>query len=68
MFCSIFLGTYDFFGLNHYTTQYVADKEDSSYVSYDKDQDIDVTVDPNWARYVTSLTLVTVFLIYFYHA
>ena len=44
-----FLGTHDFFGLNHYTTQYVEYKDlGLGDISYDNDQDLVTTVDPTW--------------------
>ena len=54
-FCLIFviffiLGTWDFFGLNHYTTQYILDFPNniSRGVNYYLDQDMLPRRDPDW--------------------
>ena len=44
-------GTFDFFGLNHYTTQLVSNQvHGSDWVSYEGDQDISTSTDSNWER------------------
>nr|BAG71912.1 beta-glucosidase [Corbicula japonica] len=40
-------GSYDFFGLNHYTTQYVVDNHDNRF-TYEGDQDLYTKVDDCW--------------------
>lgn len=48
----LILGTHDFFGLNHYTTQLVSYQDMGvKDVSYERDQDLITTVDPSWRRY-----------------
>lgn len=45
----IFAGTNDFFGLNHYTTQIIADQVNSATpASFDRDQNVESTTDPSW--------------------
>ncbi|CAB3365153.1 Hypothetical predicted protein [Cloeon dipterum] len=42
-------GTYDFFGLNHYTTELAEyGIREGNYTSYDKDQDLYKSQDPSW--------------------
>lgn len=41
-------GSYDFFGLNHYTTQYVHYISDNRQVNYEADQDIYTKTDDCW--------------------
>ena len=42
-------GTADFFGLNHYTTQYIRYQDlGTSEVSYDNDQDLISYIDDTW--------------------
>ena len=42
-------GTFDFFGLNHYTTQLISDRAfNASIISYDRDINVDSTTDPTW--------------------
>ncbi|KAK5638882.1 hypothetical protein RI129_013177 [Pyrocoelia pectoralis] len=45
-------GTYDFFGLNHYFTQYVINAQPSpiGLPSYDKDVSVVRYIDPNWTK------------------
>lgn len=47
---SYFPGSFDFFGLNHYTTQYVEDRQtpDTDSPNYEGDQDIGISIDPSW--------------------
>ena len=46
-----FVGTYDFFGLNHYTTHLVSHAVSNiSVVSYANDQDLTYTFDASWPR------------------
>jgi Glycosyl hydrolase family 1 len=45
----ILIGTSDFFGLNHYTTDLAEyGVMTGDYTSYDKDQDVFKSVDPAW--------------------
>ncbi|XP_064613344.1 lactase/phlorizin hydrolase-like [Liolophura sinensis] len=42
-------GSGDFIGINHYSTQLVSDKKRPLYpVSYENDQDVEITFDPSW--------------------
>jgi lactase-phlorizin hydrolase len=45
------LGTHDFFGLNHYTTQLVTNYDHGTeWPSWDYDRDVQESVDPSWPQ------------------
>lgn len=49
----MFLGAADFIGINHYTTNLVAHREQSlNEAHYERDQDIDVSFSPCWREYI----------------
>jgi hypothetical protein len=61
------IGTSDFFGLNHYTTElaeYVVATGD--YTSYDKDQDVLKSQDPAWPPSAASWLKVAFESFYFF--
>ena len=53
MSSSTLSGTFDFFGLNHYSSLYAYHEDhDVSWVSYEADKDTSLYTDPDWLTLV----------------